>query len=52
MAALLGGPPGQFVVNVPNKGQIDNLPRDAVVECGAHIELKELLVANAQFQSV
>jgi len=38
MAALLGGPAGQFVVNVPNVGQIDNLPRQAVVECVAHID--------------
>jgi alpha-galactosidase/6-phospho-beta-glucosidase family protein len=38
MAALLGGPSGQFVVNVPNQGQIDNLPRDAVVECMAHVD--------------
>lgn len=32
MAALRGGPPGTFIVNVPNSGQIANLPRDAVVE--------------------
>lgn len=38
MAALLGGPPGQFVVNLPNRGQIDNLPRHVVVECVAHID--------------
>ena len=38
MAALAGGPPGRFVVNVPNVGQIDNLPRDAVVECLAEID--------------
>ena len=25
------------VVNVPNRGQIDNLPRDAVVECLADV---------------
>lgn len=37
MAALSGGTPGQFIVNVPNKGQIDNLPREATVECLAHI---------------
>jgi alpha-galactosidase len=37
IAALLGGPPGRFVVNVPNHGQIDNLPRDAVVECLAEV---------------
>jgi alpha-galactosidase len=38
MAALLGGPAGRFVVNVPNRGQVDNLPRDAVVECVAEID--------------
>jgi alpha-galactosidase len=37
MAALAGGPAGKFVVNVPNEGQIDNLPRDAVVECVAEV---------------
>jgi alpha-galactosidase/6-phospho-beta-glucosidase family protein len=26
------------VVNVPNQGQIENLPRDAVVECSAEID--------------
>ncbi len=38
MAALSGGPAGQFIVNVPNQGQIDNLPRAAVVECLAHLD--------------
>jgi alpha-galactosidase len=38
MAALLGGPPDLFVVNVPNQGQIDDLPRGAVVECVAHVD--------------
>ena len=38
MAALTGGPAHQFVVNIPNAGQIDNLPRDAVVECIAEID--------------
>jgi len=37
MAALAGGPTGQFVVNVPNQGQVDNLPRGAVVECMAEV---------------
>ena len=37
MAALTGGPAGKFIVNVPNQGQIDNLPRDAVVECIAEV---------------
>jgi len=38
MAALAGGPVGRFVVNVPNEGQIDNLPRAAVVECMADVD--------------
>jgi len=38
LAALAGGPSGRFIVNVPNQGQIDNLPRDAVVECIAEID--------------
>jgi alpha-galactosidase len=38
IAALAGGPPGRFVVNVPNRGQIDNLPRHAVVECMAEVD--------------
>jgi len=38
MAALAGGPPGRFIVDVPNRGQIDNLPRDAVVECIADVD--------------
>jgi len=38
MAALTGGPAGQFIVNVPNRGQIDNLPREAVVECTAGVD--------------
>ena len=37
MAALSGGPAGQFIVNVPNRGQIDNLPREAFVECVADV---------------
>jgi alpha-galactosidase/6-phospho-beta-glucosidase family protein len=37
MAALAGGPAGKFIVNMPNSGQIDNLPREAVVECIAEI---------------
>jgi alpha-galactosidase/6-phospho-beta-glucosidase family protein len=37
MAALAGGPAGRFIVNIPNQGQIDNLPRDAVVECIAEV---------------
>jgi len=38
MAALAGGPPGRFIVNVPNVGQIDNLPRSAVVESLAMVD--------------
>ena len=38
MAALAGGATGQFVVNVPNRDQIDNLPRGAVVECIAEVD--------------
>jgi len=38
MAALAGGPSSRFIVNVPNQGQIDNLPRDAVVECIAEVD--------------
>jgi alpha-galactosidase/6-phospho-beta-glucosidase family protein len=37
MGALAGGPAGHFIVNVPNRGQVDNLPRDAVVECIAEV---------------
>ncbi len=38
MAALGGGKPGTFIVNVPNRGQIENLPRDVVVECDALVD--------------
>ncbi|MBI1878337.1 MAG: hypothetical protein HYR94_08950, partial [Chloroflexi bacterium] len=38
IAALAGGPTGQFVVNLPNTGQVDNLPRETVVECMAQID--------------
>jgi alpha-galactosidase len=38
MAALAGGASSRFIVNVPNQGQIDNLPRDAVVECIAEVD--------------
>jgi len=37
MAALSGGPPGEFYVNVPNQGQIENLPLGSVVECSARV---------------
>lgn len=39
MEALLGGPAGQYVINVPNQGQIDSLPRGAVVECTATVDI-------------
>lgn len=32
MAALCAGQPDEIMVNLPNEGQIPNLPRDAVVE--------------------
>lgn len=38
MAALSGGPACRFIVNIPNQGQIDNLPREAVVECVAYVD--------------
>ena len=38
IVALTVGPTGQFIVNVPNRGQIDNLPRGAVVECVADVD--------------
>jgi len=38
MAALAGGPAGRFVVNVPNRGQISNLPPDVVVECVGEVD--------------
>jgi alpha-galactosidase len=38
MAALLGGPAGEFVINIPNQGQIADLPRDVVVECSASVD--------------
>lgn len=38
IAALSGGPAGRFVVNIPNEGQISNLPHGAVVECTAVID--------------
>lgn len=38
MAALAGGPPGEFIVNVPNHGQVSGLPEGAVVECLARVD--------------
>lgn len=40
MAALAGGPPGEFIVNVPNRGQINGLPEGAVVECLACVDAR------------
>jgi alpha-galactosidase len=53
MAALAGGPTGQFIVNVPNHGQIDNLPRGAVVECVAEVGPQDIrpLVTGALLQA-
>ncbi len=38
IAALQGGPAGRFIVNLPNCGQIPNLPRGAVVESYATVD--------------
>lgn len=38
MAALSGGASGKFFINIPNQGQISDLPRDVVVECSASID--------------
>ena len=38
IAALHGGPAGRFIVNIPNRGQIPNLPAGAVVECYAAVD--------------
>jgi alpha-galactosidase len=38
IAALHGGPTGRFIVNIPNQGQIPNLPAGAVVECYATVD--------------
>ncbi len=38
MAALSGGPAGKFFVNIPNEGQISNLPPDVTVECVAEVD--------------
>ncbi len=38
VAALAGGPTGRFIVNMPNVGQIDALPRDVVVESAAEVD--------------
>ncbi len=38
IAALAGGRPGRVIVNIPNQGQVPNLPLGAVVECFAHVD--------------
>jgi alpha-galactosidase len=38
MGSLLGGPAGQYILNIPNLGQVENLPVGAVVECVARID--------------
>jgi len=38
IAALQGGRPDRFIVNIPNRGQIPNLPVGAVVECYATVD--------------
>lgn len=38
MAALSGGPPARCFVNIPNQGQISNLPIKVTVECVAEID--------------
>ncbi|MCP4405586.1 MAG: hypothetical protein GY801_50820 [bacterium] len=52
IAALSGGPTGQFIVNIPNEGQINNLPQEATVECMAHIDqlgVRPLSVGNLPY---
>lgn len=38
MGALAGGPPARCFVNIPNQGQISNLPAGVTVECVAEID--------------
>lgn len=38
IAALAGGRPERVIVNIPNRGQVPNLPRGAVVECYARVD--------------
>lgn len=38
MAALIGGPAGEFVINIPNQRQNPELPPDVVVECSALVD--------------
>lgn len=37
VSALAAGQRGRFIVNIPNLGQVDNLPRQVVVECQADL---------------
>jgi len=39
MAALSGGPAVKCFVNIPNQGQISNIPLEVTVECVAEIDL-------------
>lgn len=38
IAALEGGPAGRFIVNIPNRGQVPNLPIGQIVECYARVD--------------
>ena len=38
IAALEGGPSGRFIVDIPNQGQVPNLPPASVVECFAEVD--------------
>lgn len=38
VAALAGGRPERIIVNIPNRGQVPNLPLGAVVECFAQVD--------------
>jgi alpha-galactosidase len=38
VVALSGGRPVQAIVNRPNRGQIENLPEDVVIECMAQVD--------------
>ena len=38
MAALSGGPSGEFFINIPNRGQNPDLQFDTVVECSATVD--------------
>ena len=38
MTAMLGGEPSRFVLNLPNDGQVEDLPRGAIVETPARVD--------------